>query len=265
MFTTSQLLIICGLTFIIHLVGTLAYAARIAGVRTRRVAVSFALFNILVLVSRTSNSFQAPFLGKRVETTLGTGPAPLEYFRWFLVSATVATVVGMALIPTFQRVFSRAVVAFQATRSLPRLLWQNCSLTGVGQLRESFAWPSAAHWTRSAPPISGQMLTLNVLAVALWTVGVFAPLYAAYLDPQLRVTSSNLSAIVNGLATILMFIIIDPHLSILTDDAVEGRLSEPAFRRAIVWLAGSRFAGTLLAQFLLVPAATLIVWVARWL
>ena len=40
-----QLAILCGLTFVIHLIGTLAYAVRIAGVRTRRIAVSFALFN----------------------------------------------------------------------------------------------------------------------------------------------------------------------------------------------------------------------------
>ncbi|HEY4079436.1 MAG TPA: DUF2837 family protein [Burkholderiaceae bacterium] len=29
-----QLLIICALTFVIHLIGTLAYAVRIAGIRT---------------------------------------------------------------------------------------------------------------------------------------------------------------------------------------------------------------------------------------
>ena len=76
-------------------------------------------------------------------------------------------------------------------------------------------------------------------------------------------TSSTLSAIVNGVATILMFVIIDPQLSVMTDDVVEGRLSEPTFRRAIVWLVGSRFAGTVLAQFLLIPAASLIVFVAE--
>ena len=66
----SQLLIICLLTAGINLIGTLAYAARIAGVRTRRIAMSFALFNILVLVSRTSNSFLGPFLAKRIETRI---------------------------------------------------------------------------------------------------------------------------------------------------------------------------------------------------
>ncbi|HMU23086.1 MAG TPA: DUF2837 family protein, partial [Sphingorhabdus sp.] len=53
---------ICLLTLVIHLIGALAYAARIAGVRTHKIALSFALFNVLVLVSRTSNSFLGPFL-----------------------------------------------------------------------------------------------------------------------------------------------------------------------------------------------------------
>jgi len=43
-----QLLFICALTFIIHLIGTLAYSVRIAGVRTKRIAVSLALFSILM-------------------------------------------------------------------------------------------------------------------------------------------------------------------------------------------------------------------------
>src|SRR6187549_3706918 len=97
----SQLAILCGLTFVIHLIGTLAYAVRIAGVRTRRIAVSFALFNILVLVSRTSNSFQGPFLAKRIEENIGAGVVHglLQDFRWLLASATVATLVGAILIP----------------------------------------------------------------------------------------------------------------------------------------------------------------------
>src|SRR5690606_24877119 len=110
-----QLFIICVLTFVIHLIGTLAYSVRIAGVRTRRIAVSFALFNILVLVSRTSNSFQGPFLAKRIEQNIvgRVTEGVLSDFRWLLLSATVATVVGALLIPTFQRVFSNAVLHFQ--------------------------------------------------------------------------------------------------------------------------------------------------------
>jgi len=51
-----------------------------------------------------------------------------------------------------------------------------------------------------------------------------------------------------------MAIFIDPHLSAMTDDVVEGKTSESQFRRAIVWLVGSRFAGTILAQLIFVPS-----------
>ena len=262
-----NLAIICLLTFVIHLIGTLAYSVRIAGVRTRRIAVSFALFNILVLVSRTSNSFQGPFLAKRVEENL-IHPVPhslLSDFRWLLFSATFATVAGAFLIPTFQRIFSRAVHDFQVHRSIPRLLLRVCFKGGLSHIKDSVAMPASANVTglRAGRSISAGVIALNVVAVSLWTIGVFAALYAGYLNPQLRVTSSTLSSVVNGVATILMFVVIDPQLSVMTDDVVEGRLDEPSFRRTIVWLVGSRFAGTLLAQVLLIPAASLIVFIAE--
>ena len=263
----NQLIVICVLTFVIHLIGTLAYAARIAGVRTRRIAVSFSLFNILILLSRTSNSFQGPFLAKRIENTIAGGASHglLVDFRWMLWSATVATIVGALLTPTFQRLFSRAVVHFQANRSVPRLLLHVFFKGGLTQLKNVASMPVAANLSqiRSGSPISPWTVALNVLAIALWTTGVFASLYAGYLNPELRVTSSTLSAVVNGAATVMMVVFIDPQMSVMTDDVIEGRTTESHFRRAVVWLVGSRLAGTLLAQLILVPAAMFIVDVAR--
>jgi hypothetical protein len=61
----------------------------------------------------------------------------------------------------------------------------------------------------------------------------------------------------------MMFVFIDPHMSVMTDDVVEGRVTEPQFRKAIVWLVGSRLVGTVLAQLLLVPAACAIAYIAE--
>ena len=262
----SQLLFICFLTFVIHLIGTLAYSVRIAGVRTRRIAVSLALFGILMLVSRTSNSFLGPFLAKRVETSLdAANGALLGDFRWLLVSASLATVAGALLIPTFQRVFCRAVLHFQVHRSIPKLILHGFFKGGLSYVRDAARIPVARNMTdvRSGHGVSGRITLLNVGATALWTVGVFAALYAGVLDPSVRVTSSTLSGIINGGATIMMAVFIDPHMSGMTDDVVEGKVSESQFRKAIVWLVGSRLAGTLAAQVLLVPAAMLIASVAR--
>jgi Alternate to MurJ len=265
----SQLTTLFVLTFAINLIGTLAYAARIAGVRTRRVALAFSLFNALVLISRTANSFQAPLLAKRVERNVlaGTTEGALAEFRWLLLAASLATIVGALLTPTAQRLFSRGVSALTRRRSLPRLMFAALSPQGLGALRESIVMPTSANvkkaGARSGAPAS--VLVVNGIATAIWSVGVFASLYAAYLAPDLRATASNLSAIVNGAATILLFVLVDPWLAVHTDDVMEGRASDGQFRRSVVSLIASRFAGSVAAQFLLVPAAGLVAAVARHL
>jgi hypothetical protein len=95
-------------------------------------------------------------------------------------------------------------------------------------------------------------------------VGVVASLYAGFLYPDYRVTASQLSAVVNGFATILLFVLIDPQLSVMTDDVVAGTIDEPVFRRTIVLLSMSRIAGTVLAQLLFLPAAWLVMLAARF-
>ncbi|MCK5909748.1 MAG: lipid II flippase Amj family protein [Caulobacter sp.] len=265
----AQLFLLCVLTFVIHLIGALAYAVRIAGVRTRRIAMSFALFNVLVLLSRTSNAFQGPFLSKRVETNLlaGTGERLLHDFQWLMASASLAALVGALAIPTAQRLFTRAVAHFQVHRSIPKLLMHAFAKGGLSYVRQSVALPSSSHLKglKKKIDVPVRVIVMNVLAQALLTVGVFASLYAGYLDPQFRLTASNLSSVINGVATILLFVLIDPSLSIMTDDVMEGRVSEPAFRRAVVWFAGSRVAGTVLAQVLFVPAAMVVAALARLL
>jgi hypothetical protein len=264
----TQLLVICLLTAGINLIGTLAYGARIAGVRTRRIAMSFALFNILVLFSRLSNSVLGPFLAKRIEVRLSGdgGEALLGDFRLVLWSATAAVLFGILLVPTAQRLFSRAIGYFQEHRSTARLLLQSATPSGLRTIRDSLAMPHKEVLLGLAKPrgVGWGVLIANCLAQALITVGVLASLYAGYLNPEFRVTASQLSAIINGFATILLFALIDPQLSVMTDDVVEGRVSEPLFRRTIVWISLSRLAGTLLAQALLVPAAMAIAWIANY-
>src|SRR5512145_1840462 len=195
------LLVICGLTFVIHLIGTLAYSVRIAWSRTGRVALSLSLFNILILVSRTSNSFQAPLLAKRVEQHLGLGSTvgAATDFRWLLLSATVATMAGAFLIPTFQRLSARYVEAFDRHRSVWALTSRAMSPATLAHLRESLVLP---RWQNiigihRGTHIPWGVVAINTVAMAIWTVGVFSALYAGYLRPELRLTSSQLSSVVN--------------------------------------------------------------------
>jgi hypothetical protein len=262
---TIQIIIVLFLTFVIHLISTLSYSVRIVGTRTRKIAVSFALFNIMVLISRTSNSFQAPLLAKWVENNINLKVDPGTFeIRMILLATTIATIVGAFLIPTFQRVLSKAVLNFSIHKSMPKLILHGFTKTGIRQLRNEISIPDKNNLTintKSKFPL--KIFVFNIIAVAILTVGVLSSLYAGFITPELRTTASSLSAIVNGFATILMFVIIDPHLSVLTDEVVEGKYSESEFRGTIRYMVLARLIGTVIAQFLLVPFAHFIAYVAE--
>jgi len=138
---------------------------------------------------------------------------------------------------------------------------------GVALALQSAALPRYQNLATLRLPtdVPAGVIAMNFIATALWTVGVLAAIYAGALDPEYRVTASQMSAVINGVATILMFVLIDPYLSGLTDDVAQGRAGEAYFRRVVVWMILSRLAGTIAAQALLAPAAFMIARVARWL
>jgi Alternate to MurJ len=200
-------------------------------------------------------------LAKHVERNiLAGGTAGIESdLRWLLIAAALASVVGLAAIPTFQRLFGVAIESLARHRSLPRLFLRAMSFSTWRHLKTSLAVPAKENITAlNLHQVSWSMLVYNALASAMLTVGVFAALYAGYRRPELRLTANNLSPVINAVSTILLIMFIDPYISLLTDDAVAGRISESQFRRCIVMLGGSRLAGTIIAQFLLTPAASII-------
>ncbi len=263
---TNQVIAVLILVFLINLITTLSYSVRIVGIRTGRIAVSFALFNILVLVSRTAYGFQAPLLAKTVEKNILSGAGEnLWEFRLIILAGTFATIAGGFLIPTFQRMLSVAVEKFSIYKSVPSLIIHSFSKAGISSLKDNIAIPSARNvaelsFRRDFP---WKVFVMNVIAVAIITVGVLAALYAGYFNPEFRTTASSLSAIINGVATILMFIFIDPFLSVMTDDVVLGKTKESLFRKYIVYMVFARVLGTLLAQLIFLPSARLIAAVAE--
>ena len=265
---SNQIILVICLTFLINMITTLSYSVRIVGIRTGRIAVSFALFNILVLISRTANGFQAPLLASSIEKNINAGfGANLFDFRMIILSCTVATILGGFLIPTFQRILSIAVERFSIYKSVPKVIFHGFTKTGLTSIKESIAMPCSENLKNIdiSNDFPWKVFIMNVVAVAIITIGVLSSLYAGYLNPNFRSTASNLSAIINGLATILMFVFIDPFLSVMTDDVVLEKAKESLFRQFIVYMVIARILGTIIAQFIFIPSAKIIALIAKWI
>ena len=272
--------LVCAMTALIHMLNTLAYSVRLGGVRTRRLAISLSLFNLMFLLASAANTVQAPRLSSIVELSvnraLALSPHPLAAgelvrqpfyrgqlallardIRLVIMAATAGTALGTLLMPTFVSVFARAIVAFERLGSVPRLLWHALQPKNLLSICSSVRLPRPHHLgTVKNPSIPRNLLVLNTFVTAVYTTGVLSALYAGALLPQFRSTATLLSSVVNGAATI-----VDPTAAVITDQALRGQRPERDVRSTAAFLALTRLLGTVLAQLLFVPAASLIRWV----
>ncbi|WP_020594801.1 lipid II flippase family protein [Spirosoma panaciterrae] len=265
---SSQILLVALFTFVIHLVATLSLSVRVVGLQTLRWAVSFSLFNVMALVSRLANTLQAPLLAKTVELNIQAGRFDqIADFRWILAFTTLATVAGGLVFPSFQRLMTRLVESYYQHRSFSKLVVRGLSVSSVRTLPAHLKWPDAANWQaiRQSPNVPIRIFVLNALANAIITVGVLATLYAGYINPDLRATAASMSGLINGIATIILVLFVDPDIALLADEVTAGQHSTGYFRRYIILILLARLTGTLLAQFLLVPFAHLVIWLAQHL
>ena len=261
----TQIIIVLVLNFIISIIGTLAYSVRLVGVRTGKIAITFAVFNVLMLVSRTAVTFQSPLLTKFVESNSSSNEL-VRIFNLIIVTSGIASIAGAFLIPTFQKMFSKAVNHFSTERSIPKLILHSFSKTGIRYMKDSIAIPVRESLTSiNFNNLPKRILFYNFISVAIITAGAFAPIYAGSLAPNLRATCLSLSPIINGTATILTSIFIDPHLSIMTDDVVDGKCSEEDFRGCVIAMVGSKVIGTFTALALFIPASYLIAFIANYI
>jgi len=95
--------------------------------------------------------------------------------------------------------------------------------------------------------------------VAIHTIGVLAAIYAgALLSSSLARTATLLSSVINGVATILVSVVVDPTMARITDQAALGQRPLRHVHAMSVFLVAGMLVGTLLSQVFFVPAANII-------
>lgn len=261
----NYLITIFILTMIIYTAETLSYSLRFAGVKINKIAVALSLTGIIVLVSRTANLIQAPLTAKFIDFAK-KDPAfnVLGYMRIILISSSIGTLIAMILFPTFVVLWGRVIAKLEIAGSLPRLI----SSVTIGQLRNTRYYlrkPTFRLHQFRYLGISKRFIILNILVTAIYTVGVLSSLYAAHLVPELSTTASQSSGLINGIATILLTIFIDPQVGLITDRAIHNEAYRDRLGKIYILLMGSRLLGTVLAQLIILPAAYFIAFVIKLL
>lgn len=250
------------MTVVIHIVDTLAYSVRLNSVKSGQVALSFSLFNIFVLVSRTANMFQGPLIGIIVGLSIVNGLNPISDMRIVIFASTIGTMLGIILIPTFLRIFEVAVKRLELRGSVPSLVVEALQINNIKRIVSSATRPSKTMLEKIRfREIPKRLLILNAVVTGIYTVGILAANYAAFLVPeQARLAAVASSGMINGTASIILTLFIDPKSAIITDQALRGKRPYGDVKALVVLLISTKLIGTLLGQALFLPAAEVIAY-----
>ncbi|WP_426333051.1 lipid II flippase Amj family protein [Paenibacillus silvae] len=250
-------------TMLIHAADSLSYALRLGGLRTRRIALAISLAGILLLVSRTSNMAQGPMIGSLVDTAArGANPHFAAQLHWLMGAATIGTAIAIFCFPTMVKLSSRMVVHFEAAGSIPgmvRNLLKRSKIRNAAYYITPPSWQMAKRLVQHGMP--RRLMLLNVAVTAIYTTGVLSSLYSAYLYPAQAVAASQSTGLINGMATILLTILIDPRISLLSDRSIRGEIRLDRMNQIYGCMLISRLFGTMVAQVLLIPLAYWIGWI----
>jgi hypothetical protein len=262
----KPVLIAGGALFIMSVVDTLAYGVRTAGVYTGKLAISLSLFNILVTFSRFSNMIQAPFLGRMSDDVFKGKYASndvLVGLRIDLLLIILGVVIGALLMPTFIRLARRGIEVLEQRGNLAGTAVYG--LRRIGRFGHYWSFPlTEVRPLTNLGSIPPNFLVWNIFVTCFYSIGVMSTVLAASWDHSVAGTCILLSGIVNGIATMLLFIIVDPPAAIVVDQCINGKRPIRDAKVLNLYLVVTRLLGTALAVLMLPLMARYVLTVAHW-
>jgi hypothetical protein len=286
-FWTWQLVVALIINAIVQAIQIGAYAARLAGVRTGRIATSTSLFNLFVTASRLATLVYTLMLGPLSDTAGNAVRALLAHnapftlpvrlvligsvqhtFEWqlraIIIAGTIGTAIGSMLLPSFTYLYVRGVRSFERTKSMPHSLIRIFDPRVIADLVRSVRMPRFGEIRSfSLAGIPRRLLIFNVVVTGVYAIGVVAAYYASVLDVNVTRTAIGISGIINGIGTVAFTFFVDPTSSIIVDEAVKGERPHEEVRSMVFYLSVTAIIGWLLSQLLLWPAAEVIKIVAH--
>jgi hypothetical protein len=275
-FWTWQLFVALAINVVIQTIQIGAYAARLAGVRTGRVATSISLFNLFVTASRLASMVYTLMLGPLADHAafvVRHAPPPLVaaiqhafelQLRLIIVAGLVGTLVGSLLLPMFTYVYVRGVRSFESTRSIPHSLARVFIPRVAWDIVRHIHLPSWREVLSFSPKrIPRRLLVFNVVVTGVYAIGVVAAYYASVLAPTVARTAIGTSGLINGIGTIAFTFFVDPTSSMIVDEAVKGERPHEDVKALVFYLALTAIIGWILSQLILWPSAEAIKIVAH--
>jgi hypothetical protein len=261
----KRLIIIFVITFFINFLSVSSASLRFAGIKTNSITTSLSLSNIILLITRLANLFQTPFLGSMIDLAFKNNQTDTLLLKLHVIisSATLGTLVGILFFNTFENIFIKWIRLFNKTLSIPRTFYYLIYPKTYISIIKSISRVNFYLDKRELREIPKVIIFSSLFVSAFWTTGVLSAMYASVLVPEYSRTATILSGIVNGIATILFTIFLDPIIAHITDKVYNNQKDIKFLYNAVFLMLVFTLLGTVLAQFVLKPGAIVIAFITK--
>lgn len=261
----KRLIIIFVITFFINFLSVSSASLRFAGIKTNSITTSLSLSNIILLITRLANLFQTPFLGSMIDLAFKNNQTDTLLLKLHVIisSATLGTLVGILFFNTFENIFVKWIRLFNKTLSIPKTFYYLIYPKTYISIIKSISRVNFYLDKKELKEIPKVIIFSSLFVSAFWTTGVLSAMYASVLVPEYSRTATILSGIVNGIATILFTIFLDPIIAHITDKVYNKQKDIKFLYNAVFLMLVFTLLGTILAQFVLKPGAIVIAFITK--
>lgn len=260
-FFVWQLVVAMVLNGVVQAISIAAYAARLAGARSKRVGTAMSLYNLFVTTSRFASMIYTPMLGALSDGAVHgvVLSVLLLQLRSIVFSGAIGAVAGTIAIPTFVMLYLRGIRSFERNGNVvkaalhalrPTTMYAVVRDLRFGDFQSTFRF--------SLGGVPKDVIVSNTMVSAVYGIGIVSAAYASVLDPGAARTALLSSGLITGCAVIAYNVVVDPASALMTDQAARGERSIDDVKSLVTALSLTTIVGFLLSQVLLVPAAMIV-------
>ncbi len=259
-------ILLCMITFVVYIIDTWALSLRIAIFRNKQYTLTGSVFNIISLMAKFAQTFQAPLLGILIDVSINNSRDPISDFRLILSFASIGVLFSILVLPTFLNIFTLFVKRSAYMGSIYKGLLTGLDKEKLKNTKKYIQMPNL-NMINELKEIGKHkyILFMNILISAIYTTGILSSYYAAMALPQSRLSIAGFSGSINSIASLLMLLVLEPKISIINDEALKGKREYSELKLVVLILIFSKLFGTVLAQAIFIPASRWVLFVYNFL
>ena len=254
-------------SFLISFINISNISAQLIAIENRKYPTTLSVYNIFNIISQFSATLMMPIFAIYLENRININPSSLIMpFRLNLFFSGIGGIFGAIFIPTIGKFMQNFVEKMYKNMTFIFLFKYN----SYHKIKLYLIFKNPFYVIRSLKKINFKeqpklILLINFIIYLIITSSLTSCTYASFLNPNYRSTSFALLGVINGLASIIFLLFLEPYNATLIDKYYNEKITKIEFNNFYKLTIIFRILGIFSSQFLFIPLSKLVLSISLFL